>query len=347
MKFSSRTTRPFERHGVRIAAVAGAVGLLAASLAACSGSDSKGGSSSGAYSDTINMSFVTPSVPSDPYWGSVKAGAQQAAKDFGVKLEYLAPTTGSDATAEEAQLLKAAVSKKPDALVVGDAFPSALDPLIKQASDAGVTTVLMNQKSEAEVGNIGFVGQNDFDAGVAAGKRMADEGAKKVLVPEVPGLAVSEQRVGGFEKGYAGSGGSIVKVAIPLAKVTDPAAVGRAIQASMSSNNDIDSIMAIGVVVWTPATTALKQTGQTGKIKLASFDISTNALKSLATGETLFLVDQQPYLQGYYSVQMAAQRIRYGLLPAGGEIATGPNFLTKSDAADVLKKNAAGVRGAS
>ena len=330
----------------RSAALAVIVVLLMASTAACRSGKSKDGA---AYPDKLSIVFVSPASPSDVFWGAVANGAKQAGKDQNASFQYLSPSKqGGDAATDAASLLRAAITKKPDAIVVGNDFPDALNPLIKQASDSGIVTIVMNGgDSVKELGAIGAVGEDNFEAGVSAGERFAAEGAKTVMVPEVPGLPASDSRVAGFEKGFVGEGRRIIKVAIPLNKVTDPTSVQRAIEGSLSTNRDIDGLMALGIVIWTPARTALDQKGLSSQIKLASFDISTNALKDVEAGKSLFLVDQQPYLEGYYGVQMAAQYIRYGFTPVGGRLNTGPIFVTKDTASDVLKYNDQGVRGAS
>ena len=70
-----------------------------------------------------------------------------------------------------------------------------------------------------------------------------------------------------------------------------------------------------------------------------------NAMEALRSGRIEFSVDQQPYLQGYLPVVFLAERARYGLFPAEGEvIPTGPNFVTRDTAAQVERLSALGIR---
>ena len=62
----------------------------------------------------------------------------------------------------------------------------------------------------------------------------------------------------------------------------------------------------------------------------ATFDLGPDVLKAVEAGRIAFAVDQQPYLQGYLPIVMLAQRARYGLFPAQGDVvATGPHFVTR------------------
>ena len=48
------------------------------------------------------------------------------------------------------------------------------------------------------------------------------------------------------------------------------------------------------------------------------------------------MIDQQPFLQGYLSVQVAAFDVRYGQHPFQ-PIYTGPSFVTKANAAKIAQ----------
>ena len=81
----------------------------------------------------------------------------------------------------------------------------------------------------------------------------------------------------------------------------------------------------------------------TGKINVATFDLSANFLKAVAAGEAAFAIDQQQFLQGYLPVVFLANYARYGLMP-GGDVPSGPNLITKDKAAQVVELSAKGIR---
>ena len=68
-------------------------------------------------------------------------------------------------------------------------------------------------------------------------------------------------------------------------------------------------------------------------------------LAAVRDGKMLFAVDQQPYLQGYLPVILLAEQARHGVFPGEGElIPTGPKFITKANAAEVIRLSAEGIR---
>ena len=80
-------------------------------------------------------------------------------------------------------------------------------------------------------------------------------------------------------------------------------------------------------------------------MKVGAFDLGPDTLRAVQKGKLLFAVDQQPYLQGYLPVVMLANRARYGLLPAQGDVvATGANFVTRANAAQALELSERSIR---
>jgi simple sugar transport system substrate-binding protein len=334
--------------------VAAAAALIAAAVAVagCSGNGSAkttAAGTGGTYPSRPFIAYLSGATSADPFWASVQKGAEAAAADQDVNLDWVVPGGSSVSATTTRTALQAAIARHPAGLVVDDAFPTDLDPLIKQETSSG-TAVLIANGGVSSVGPdnaIGFVGQTDYNGGLAAGTAMANAGVTKAICLNVPGFPIAEQRCAGFTKTFAAGGRSVVNVDIPLSQIFDSTAVERAIEGSLTAHKDVNGVMALGIIEWDPLYAALQQMSLTDKVKIASFDLSTNELRSIQAGTTLFSIDQQPYLEGYYGVMVMAQYLRYGLLPPSGGIATGPVLITKANAAATLKYNAIGVRGAS
>ena len=91
------------------------------------------------------------------------------------------------------------------------------------------------------------------------------------------------------------------------------------------------------------AVAAVDDVGKSGSVRVASFDLSSNFLKSVADGKAAFAIDQQQYLQGYLPVAFLALHANYGLIP-GGDVPSGPNLITKDKAGQVVELSAKGIR---
>ncbi len=66
-----------------------------------------------------------------------------------------------------------------------------------------------------------------------------------------------------------------------------------------------------------------------------SWDVSANILNRIASGEALFAIDQQGWLQGWYAVSHAWYYDQYAILPATNVILTGPALITADNVATV------------
>ena len=116
----------------------------------------------------INIEVVTHGQAIDGFWGVVRNGVAQAAKDMGVTVNYSAPDTESDMV-KMSQLIEAAIAKNPDGLVVSIPNADALGPSIKKAVAAGIPVVSMNSGSDVfkDLGVLAHVGQTEYEAGLA------------------------------------------------------------------------------------------------------------------------------------------------------------------------------------
>ena len=291
-----------------------------------------------AKADETHIIVVSHGQANDPFWSVVKNGVAAAGKETGVKVDYRAPET-FDMVAMS-QLIDAAVNQKPSGLVVSIPDASALAPSIKKAVAAGIPVISMNSGSDVSksLGALLHVGQDEFDAGKAAGMKLKDMGGKVALcVNQEVGNVALDLRCKGFAEGFGGK--------VTVLPVSNEPAEGRAkVKAALAANADVDTIMALGAgTAGEPSLAAVKDAGKTGKINVATFDLSAGFLKAVAAGDAAFCIDQQQYLQGYLPVVFLANYARYGLIPASN-VASGPNLITKDKAVKAVELSAKGIR---
>jgi simple sugar transport system substrate-binding protein len=281
---------------------------------------------------------VSHGQANDPFWSVVKNGVQAAGQDMKVQVDYRAPETFD--MVSMSQLIDAAVNQKPAGLIVSIPDASALGGSIKKAVAAGIPVISMNSGSDVSkgLGALLHVGQDEQVAGKAAGAKLKEMGGKVGLcVNHEVGNVSLDLRCKGFAEGFGG------KVTI-LPVSNDPAEIRAKVKAAIASDGSIDTIMALGAPLsGEPTVAAVKESGKTGAVRVASFDLSASFLKSVAAGEAAFAIDQQQYLQGYLPVAFLALNAKYGLIP-GGDVPSGPNLITKEKANQVVDLSAKGIR---
>ncbi len=317
----------------RLAASLVAALLFAWLLAACS-STSGSAPTNPVAGSRITVAMVTHGQGFDPFWSLVQKGAQQAASDFNVALTYQSPSTTNPQA--QAALITQAAAKKPDAMVVTVPDPAVLAGPIRQVSSSGMPVVVVNVGDAVyqSVGALTYVGQADYLAGQEAAKAMAAAGVRRALcvIHEARNVALTD-RCAGFTRQLTASGGSVQTLQVNGAQLHQ---ADVAIQQALKQNPGINGVLATGILGFEAAGGALHSLNELGTMKFGTFDVSSTDLAAVQNGQLMFVIDQQPFLEGYAAVQVAAFDVRYGQHPYQ-PIYTGPSFVTKANAAQIEK----------
>jgi simple sugar transport system substrate-binding protein len=315
-----------------------AAGLLV--LTGCGSSNSSApsvtGSSNTSAGSGIRIDVITHGAPGDSFWDVVKAGAVQAGKDEGLDLHYQSdPDVGKQAT-----LIDNAVAAGTDGLVVSMANPDGLKKSIQAAVAAGVPVVTINSGIDQwkQYGAITHVGQSETLAGEAAGQRLTDDGLKNVLcVIQEAGNVGLEQRCAGAKSKFSGT---LTNLQV---NNTDLAGSESTIEAKLQADPSIDGILTLGGDMSGQAVKAVAATG--ASVTVGTFDVNADVVQNVIDGKIEFAIDQQPYAQGYMGVTAVYLKNLDGLDIGGGQpVYTGPAFITKDNAAAVLKFAQQGTR---
>jgi simple sugar transport system substrate-binding protein len=285
----------------------------------------------------ITIAFVSGPL-NDSFFPPLYQGAQDAAKALGVRLNYI-PIDEADIEATSARTMQTAISQKPDAIVVGDFIASVVDPYIKQAVAAGIP-VYVDQSGQDQWqadGAFGFVGQQGPEVGRIAAERLAKAGSKSMLcVINVPGNPYLQAICKGLAEKAKEIGAASANLELPTADSTDQAKVSRDIGAYLQSHKGVDGVFTENAAVGTAAAAAVDAAQLTGKVHVGTMEISRVALQEVQNGKIDFLVNEQPYLDGYFGVVFATLYAKYGLAPVG-PVATGPSIVDKKNIDKILK----------
>ena len=277
--------------------------------------------------------MITHTQGTDPFWPVVEKGGRDAAAAVGATLEYNFDVSGD--MAAMAALIEAAAASEPDGIIVSLPDADALGPAIKSAVADGIPGVTMNSglESSAVLGALMHVGQPERDAGFAAGTRAMAEGVTKGLClnQEAVTTALVDRCTGYFDA----MGADLNQIDVS----NDPAQIETRTAAALEADESIDGVLAVGPHVCEAATKAIEAVG--ADVHLACFDLSPGVMDMIEDGRAAFTIDQQQRLQGYMPViVLHLYNNHAGLLP-GNNIASGPGFVDKSNAAAV--KELAGI----
>jgi simple sugar transport system substrate-binding protein len=334
----------------RLSGGAGLLALLLALVVAGCGSSSNNNSgnsaskSSGGKSNVeltqgsgLTFAMVTHSDEGS-FWSVVKKGAQQAAKDEGVKLIW---SPSNNDPQKEAQLIDAAISQKVDGLAVSVPNADAIRGSLQKAKSAGIPVITLNsgETDSKALGAITHVGQDETVAGRGAGARFKSEGAKKVLcIIHEQGNIGLQQRCDGVKQGF---GGEVTNLQVK--GTADLATTQTEIKSKLQADKSYDRVMALNPDIAEAAKAAIK--GASSSAKLATFDLNPDVIKDIQAGNIEFAVDQQQYLQGYLPIVfLKLYKENLNTVGGGQPVLTGPGFVDKGNAGTVAKLAEAGTR---
>lgn len=320
---------------MRITRSRAALALAAAltlGLAACTSSqggaqeeEPEGGGGNAGTADTPRqtIAMITHAVPGDTFWDQVRDGALAAAEKDNVELKY----SNSPQGPEQATLVENAVDQGVDGIAVTLAKPEAMRGAVKAARDAGIPVVALNAGLDQwkDIGAMMYFGQDERLAGEAAGERLSNEGAKHVVcVIQEQGHVALEDRCAGVQDGFQG------KSEILYVNGQDMSSVASTIENKLRTSGSVDRVLTLGAPF---AMTALESVEAAGSdAQVVTFDLNEDAIQAIQDGDIQWAVNQQPFVQGYLSVDSLWLYINHGSDVGGGEpVLTGPSFVDESN----------------
>jgi len=243
----------------------------------------------------VKIAVVVHGNSSDAYWSVVKRGVDDAARDTGAQVQYIAPQVFD--SVEQARLIMAAVATAPDGIVISIPDKDALSTAVKAAVDAGITVINIDsgEPQGAELGVPLYVGTtSEYEAGIKAGERLGAAGILLVacINHEVGNISL-DQRCQGINDGLAKAGGASEVVAVSQ----DPADVTRRVEAFLASHADIQAVFATGTASANPLIKYFDEQDLWSKYKLYTYDLGPEILQSVADGKMGFGIDGQAMLR--------------------------------------------------
>ncbi|MFD8914791.1 sugar ABC transporter substrate-binding protein [Streptomyces sp. NPDC059575] len=328
-------------------AMAGALGVIAClSLAACSSTGGKRAEDarkaaaaqgrSAVNTPRWTFAMITHSGDGDTFWDIVQSGAKQAAIKDNINFLY----SHDDEAQQQAQLVDAAVDKKVDGIIVTLAKPDALKAAVARAEKAGIPVVTVNSGSadSKKFGALTHVGQDETIAGEAVGDELNKRGRKKALcILHEQGNVGHEQRCDGVATTFHGT---VQKLYVNGTNMPD---VQSAIGAKLQADRSVDAVVTLGAPYADTAAKAKQDAGS--KAEIDTFDLNAKVAAELQDGTLGFAVDQQPYLQGYEAIDLLwLYKYNGDMLGGGKPVLTGPQIITKDQAAALAEYTQRGTR---
>ena len=269
-------------------------------------------------------------VTTNPFFVPTQYGIQDACGLLGCDYQW----TGSEISdvAQMVNAMDAAIAGKADAIAVAIVDPKGFDAPTARALDAGIPVFSYNADSPPGSANrrLAYIGQELFLSGEMMGERIVKlVGSGEVgLFIATPGQLNLQPRVDGAIAAIKKSGAPITATMI----ATDPTVnVGLSkIRAYYLGHPGVKGMFGTSGGDTENVGTVMQEYDLPKKgVHGGGFDLLPKSLRAVNDGYLDFVIDQQPYLQGFYTVmEMFAFKVSGGL-SGPADINTGLKFVTK------------------
>jgi ABC-type sugar transport system substrate-binding protein len=243
-----------------------------------------------------------------PYFTPMIAGEEQAGKDFKVKLDM---QDGKTDLATQIAVVQQFIAQHKDALVITASDSKGIAPVVRAANQAGIP-VIANNTVIVGADSITYVGSDNVTYGRYLGKaacKLLNGKGNVAVIMGILGSSPQFDRKTGLE--------AEIKENCPGLKVIQEVTANWDNAQALAAGQDIlnrfgkgqiDAIIGQGPETIAPARWA-KENGRSD-VKFIVGDVPVAVAAAIKAGYVDAAVWQDPYVQGYRSVQHAANWVR-------------------------------------
>lgn len=257
-------------------------------------------SCSGGHDADEKYFFVSANIQV-PYWQTASSGFTQAARQLKVRNEFVGPDTYDPAA--EQQAFQKALAGKPTGILVSVADAKLLSGDINNAVAAGVPVITIDSDAP-DSKRLFFIGTNNYQAGLAGGRRLAKElrGKGNVVVFTMPDQSNLQERLRGYRDALEST--PQVKIAQVVDIKGDPRiAFDSATQIVGKQRDKVDAFVCLEALAGKEVATVLSNNGIKGKVVIA-MDTDPDTLEWIRKGVIAATVSQKPYTMAYFGLMM-------------------------------------------
>jgi ribose transport system substrate-binding protein len=250
---------------------------------------------------TLGLSLSTLN---NPFFVTLKEGAEQKAAELGVKLIVV---DSQDDPAKEATNIEDLIQKKVDALLINPTDADAVVPSVQKANAAGIPVFTIDRAAAG--GNIvSHIASDNVAGGKMAGEYLAQLLGGKGKVVELEGIAgtsAARDRGQGFNEVMANYP-DIEIVARQTANFNRAEGLS-VFENILQAQPEIDGVFAHNDEMILGAIQAAEAAGRAQDIIFVGFDAIDDAVQAVKDGKLAATVAQQPAQMGILGVEMAVK----------------------------------------
>ena len=270
-------------------------------------------------------------VTTNPFFVPTQYGIQDACALLGMDYQWTGSANAD--VGEMVNAMNAAVAAKADAIAVPIVDPKAFDGPVQKALDAGIPVFSYNADAPSGSKNarLAYIGQDLYQSGYQMGERivsLVDSGLVGLFIA-TPGQLNIQPRLDGATDAIKKSGKKI-----EIQTIATGATVNEELSKIKSfylGHQDVKGMFAVDAGSTQGVGQVIKESKLTEKgVHGGGFDLLPTTIQLIKDGFLDFTIDQQPYVQGFYTVMEAFTYLVSGGLVGPANINSGLKFVTKS-----------------
>lgn len=262
------------------------------------------------------------------HWGSVKRGAETAAREFNVNIEYSAPNEEDDAEGQ-IKLVNQALEKKVDALILYPSDYKEMVSVTEKAYEMKIPVIIIDSQINTDK-IYSYIGTDNLEAGKKIGNMVVELSGDNSKIAII-NSAIGSQKAIEREEGVISiiSKYPNIKVEAKEYCLSDSKRAYNFTKEIISKHSDINVIVALNSTSSEGAAQAIDEMDMEEKIKLIAFDSTTQEIEFLEKGIIKATVIQNPFSMGYLGVKNAVEATNGKKIPKN--IDTGSKLIDKNN----------------
>jgi len=251
----------------------------------------------------------------NPFFVEMEKGARRAQQETQVDLQ-VRTATQETSIEQQIQLVENEIKAKAKAIVIAPGDSTRLVPILKEAQDAGIQIVNIDNRLSPEalksagMRPVPFISVDNEKGAYSAAKWVADQIQAPTEAAILEGIRTADNgqaRKRGAERGFRANP-NLKLVASETAnwKIDEGYTVARTVFKRHPRIGVLfcaNDMMAIGAIKY------LQESGL-GKVRVIGFDALAEAKQAIQAGQMAVTVDQQPAEQGYLGVIAAVKLLK-------------------------------------
>ncbi|MFS8514446.1 MAG: ribose ABC transporter substrate-binding protein RbsB [Planifilum fulgidum] len=251
--------------------------------------------------DSVTIGFSISTL-NNPFFVTLKEGAEKAAKEAGAELIVV---DAQDDSAKQLSDVEDLIQKKVDILLINPTDSHAVSSAVESANQAGIPVITVDR--EAEGGEtVAHIASDNVSGGKMAGEYILEQLGGKGNIVElegIPGTSAARDRGKGFHEAVDGKPG--VKVV-----ASQPADFNRAkglnvMENILQSHKDIQAVFAHNDEMALGALEAIQAAKK--EILVVGFDAIEDAVKAVEKGNMAATIAQKPEEMGRVAAEVAVK----------------------------------------